>query len=147
MPRPPFSTWIPNSRTILTGEAAETLVQPCGRPAPGPIEGMWTPTEADIDALEELLAAEIRSHNGSTSPFEYYRQYAGFSAGGRRMIYMNGTRYFVVREPTTAFPYDWRTQARMSCGGGDVNIGVEYDVEARTFANYATNGTIPPTSP
>jgi hypothetical protein len=78
----------------------------------------------------------------SPSPGDYYRQYAGFVIGGRRVIYVNGVADSAVRSTNPNQPFDWRTQAVQICDGGTVTFGVEYDPQTRQFSNFAFNGAL-----
>ena len=139
--------WTADTRTILTGDAARTLARQCSRVSPGPVEDVWTPTDAEVDALENDLilsvAREMEKAGQSPSPGGYYRQYAGYVIGGKRIIYVNGVDEGAVeREPDPAHPFDWRTQGIQICDGGTITFGVEYDPATRQFSNFAFNGSI-----
>ena len=137
--------WTADTRTVLTGDAARTLTRQCSRVSPGPVESLWTPTDAEVDALENdlilLVARELEEAGESPSPGGYYRQYAGFVIGGKRIIYVNGVDETAIeREPNPAHPFDWRTQAVQICDGGTITFGVEYDPATGQFSNFAFNG-------
>jgi hypothetical protein len=137
--------WTADTRTVLTGDAARTLARQCSRVSPGPIEDVWTPTDAEVDAIEDELilrvAREMEEAGQSPSPGGYYRQYAGFVIGGRRVIYVNGIDESAIqREPNPQHPFDWRTQAVQICDGGPITFGVEYDPATRRFSSFAFNG-------
>lgn len=139
--------WTADTRTVLTGDAARSLARQCSRVSPGPVEDVWTPTDAEVDALENhlilLVARELGEAGQSPSPGGYYRQYAGFVIGGRRVIYANGVDETAVeREPNPQRPFDWRTQPIQICDGGAITFGVEYDPATRQFSNFAFNGSI-----
>jgi hypothetical protein len=141
------SLWTADTRTILTGDAARTLARQCSRISPGPVEDIWTPTDAEVEAIEDelilLVAREMEEAGESPSPGGYYRQYAGFVIGGHRAIYVNGVDESAVeREPNPAHPFDWRTQAVQICDGGTITFGVEYDPATRQFSNFAFNGSV-----
>lgn len=155
-PRPPESPpgavqenvaelWTADTRTILTGDAARTLARQCSRISPGPVEDLWTPTDAEVDALENdlilLVARELGEAGQSPSPGGYYRQYAGFVIGGQRVIYVNGVDETAIeRAPDAAHPFDWRTQAVQICDGGAITFGAEYNPATRQFSHFAFNG-------
>lgn len=146
------SLWTADTRTILTGDAARSLAQQCSRVSPGPVEGVWTPTDADVDALEDDLllrvARELESAGQVPSPGGYYRQYAGFVLGGKRVIYANGVDESAVgderdtREAVRVPGYSWRTHAVRICDGGTITFGVEYDPATRQFSNFEFNGSL-----
>jgi hypothetical protein len=141
------SLWTPATRTILAGEAARTLARQCSRISPGPVEEVWAPTDAEIEAIEDelilLVAREMEEAGQSPSPGGYYRQYAGFVIGGQRVIYVNGVDESAIRrEPDPAHPFDWRKQAVQICDGGPITFGVEYNTASRQFSNFAFNGSL-----
>lgn len=133
-PVSPFST---ATRTVLEGEAAMALTHQCSRVAPGPVSETWAPTEEDLNALEAGLAPVLETHlraaGANASPTDYYRQYAGFVIGGRRIIYLNG----VLSPPPT-----WTHEAVQICDGDWITFGVEYDTRAGAFTQFAFNGSV-----
>jgi hypothetical protein len=137
--------WTADTRTVLTGDAARMLSRQCSRISPGPVEDVWTPTDAEADAIEDelilLVAREMENAGQSPSPGGYYRQYAGLVVGGRRIIYVNGVDESAVeRDPNAQHRFDWRTQPILICDGGPITFGVEYDPATRQFSNFAFNG-------
>jgi hypothetical protein len=137
------SLWTADTRTILTGDAARALRHQCSRVSPGPVTDVWTPTDGDIAALEDQLilrlSSELEQRGESPSPGAYYRQYAGFVIGGKRVIYVNG----VSENAIDAFhPSNWRTYAVQICDGGAITFGAEYDPATRQFSNFAFNGAL-----
>jgi hypothetical protein len=136
--------WTDDTRTILTGDAARTLARQCSRVSPGPVEDVWTPSEEQIEEVEDNLilhlARELEQAGQSPSPGGYYRQYAGFVVGGKRIIYVNGVDESAI-ERDTAAAFDWRTQAVQICDGGTITFGAEYDPTTRQFSNFAFNGS------
>jgi hypothetical protein len=139
------SLWVADTRTVLTGDAALGLTQQCSRISPGPVESVWTPTPAQLDALEDelilFLSRQLEAAGIGRSPGDYYRQYAGFVVGGRQIIYVNGVGASAIDvEPIPYHPFDWHTQATQICDGGPITFGVEYDVATHSFANFSFNG-------
>jgi hypothetical protein len=138
--------WTEDTRTVLTGDAARTLAHQCSRISPGPVEGVWTPTAAQIDALEDqlilLLSRQLEAAGQSPSPGDYYRQCAGFVVGGHRMIYVNGVARSTVEPSNLDHPFDWRTNAIGICDGGTITFGAEYDADTHAISNFAFNGAI-----
>jgi hypothetical protein len=137
--------WTAETRAVLTGDAARTFTHQCSRVSPGPVEDLWTPSEAEISAMDALLILELsrqlEAAGQSPSPGDYHRQIAGFVIGGKRVIYVNG-----VQEQALALSsdstFDWRTQAVQICDGGTITFGVEYDPATQQFANFAFNGAL-----
>jgi hypothetical protein len=143
-PPAPQSPFPPDTRAVFAGERARELVNQCSRREPGPVEGTWTPSEAQLDALESRLPRLFEErpsrHWPKQSPalLDYYRQYGGLVIGGRRIIYVNAFRPGMVgNEPT------WRETPVMICDGGDIVFGVEYDPATDAFANFSFNGPYP----
>jgi hypothetical protein len=124
---------------IFDGERALELTEQCSRPSPGPVSGTWTPTEAQIRAMEPALvtrvAEELTNANAQENAAAYIRQYGGLVINGRRVIYAHG---FVLRDEDP--DEGWRSHPMVICDGGEITFGVEYDPETRTFANFAFNG-------
>jgi len=135
----------PETRTVLTGEQALLLTHQCSRVSPGPVQGSWTPTTAQLDALDNELAAlvaeRLQAAGSNASPGDFYRQTAGFTIGGRRVIYVNGVHADAVERGMDP-GRDWRTAAIGICDGGPITFGVEYDPATRRFSNFAFNGSI-----
>lgn len=142
------SLWTADTRVVLTGDAARDLAHQCSRVSPGPVSDLWTPTDAEIAALEDQLilrvASELEQRGESPSPGNYYRQYAGFVVDGRRIIYVNGVDdRGIDSDPGPAFhPGNWRTYAIQICDGGTITFGAEYDPATRTLSNFAFNGAL-----
>lgn len=136
----------PQTRTVLSGEQAMALARQCSRISPGPVQSVWTPSAAELDALDTALAfflAQRLEEAGSTaSPGEYYRQAAGFVINGRRVIYVNGVHSDAVERVNPNHPFDWRTQAHLICDGGPITFGVEYDPATGQFNNFSFNGSV-----
>jgi hypothetical protein len=68
-------------------------------------------------------------------PSGWRRQYIGLIRSGQRFIYGN----FFPERDWDEFR-DWRTQPVTVCDGGPGFFGVEYDVSARRFTQFAYNG-------
>jgi hypothetical protein len=137
--------WTAETRTVLTGDAARNLAHQCSRVSPGPVEDIWTPSDAEIAQLEDeliLVVAQEQERAGeSPSPGGYYRQYAGFVVGGRRVIYVNGVDESAIQGGANT-SFNWRAQAVQICDGGPITFGVEYDPATRQFSNFAFNGSV-----
>ena len=143
----PTQLWSADTRTILGGDAARALAHQCSRVSPGPVDDLWTPSETEISQFEDDLilrvAREQEARGESPSPGGYYRQYAGFVIGGRRIIYVNGVDESAVeRDPNPARPFDWRTQPILICDGGPITFGAEYDPATHQISNFAFNGSV-----
>jgi hypothetical protein len=145
------SPWRAETRAILVDNAARSLARPCSRPPPGPIDGYWTPVDAQIAAIEpqlfELLEAQLRAipWTHDLTPDDYHRQYAGLVIDGRQVIYVGGflSRVLDGGPLNRRFPErTWRDEAVWLCDYGAGDFGVEYDVETSEFRRFSFGGTI-----
>ena len=140
------SPFPPDSGAVFAGDKARELVGQCSRISPGPVEGVWTPSQADIDALEPvlfaLLAEKLRTAGVAAAPGTYLRQYGGLIIGGRRIIYVNGFSHGLFDQRPDPPPLDWHTNAEQVCDGGPIVFGVEYDPATHSFGHFAFNGAI-----
>jgi hypothetical protein len=112
-----------------------------------PEGGFWTPTLADVKALERNLPGYLREKLGdkpqdrsSAGPESiplwkkaplYLRQYVGTTREGQRFIYAH---FFCDTIP------DWRTTPIMIFDGGDCYFQVFYDVKTGRFEGLMLNG-------
>ena len=141
--------------TVLHPTEARRLFPQCSRPSPPDIGGYWTPSRGDIARLEADLGAYFSRVSDSgklpgpegdprLGPLaQYFRQYVGLLAGGRRIVYVNAfspQSLTMMREMGTLI--DWRHRAIYVCDGGPAYFGVEYDVARRTFSHFAFNGVL-----
>src|SRR4051812_6741875 len=117
--------------TILPISQGRAVLAQCSRDTPEPVTGFWTPSVAQIDAIEQRLPKLLRSSGHKIKLGDSHRQYIGFIFRGKRLIYLN------------AFPADdiaswhsradWKKTAWIVCDGGDVYWGVEFDPATQTF--------------
>lgn len=120
---------------ILKGQQAKALLRQCSRATPEKVSAQWTPSKNQIDQLETKLSTyqkTLKTLNRLRSSF--YRQYAGFIAGGRKIVYVN----LFPKEPDSY----WRSRAVVVCDGGEQFWGVEFEVETGQFVNAAFNGRL-----
>jgi len=142
----------PDKGTILPASESKAVAHQCSRRSPGPIEGTWQPTAAQIKDLEarlpDVLHRNLKNYQSSTHigsryhyspPSRYYRQYIGFRIGGRKLIYVNA---LMISDEELPYLNDWRTKAEIVCDGGAMAFGVEYDPATKTFQNFAFNGAL-----
>ena len=103
------------------------------------------PTDRDIadteGALVALVKEEFERRPWMTSQTPYFRQYAGFERGPRKVIYLNAiadsTANVLTIDDTRT---QWRTEAVNICDGGAVTFGAVYDTATRRFDWFQTNG-------
>ncbi len=104
----------------------------------GPIEGVWTPEEADIVALESRIedtAAGSRSPSAGPKPDSlnsYVRQYGGITEGGERKIFVSG--FCHVDDDS------WLSHAYIVMDGGNCFFQAVYNVEDHEFERFQFNG-------
>lgn len=115
---------------VFPSAQAPLLARQCSRETPR-AEGVWQPAPSDIARLEPGLAQMLLA--AKVQPGAYYRQYGGLVVGGRKIIYVNGSRNAVTLP-------NWQTTPISICDGGALAFGVEYDPATGRFANFAFNG-------
>ena len=108
----------------------------------GESAGSWTPTEADVAALEEALVPFLRQ---AKHPWlrpdppiwervpQYYRQYLGVVEDGERVIFAN---FFCH----VAEGQDWQRELVFVMDGGDCYFSLKYDPQQRRFFDLNVNG-------
>jgi hypothetical protein len=120
---------------IFRGEQAKALLQQCSRAELEKVSAQWTPSVQQITQLELKLPAYKQKLGRPTAQLSnFYRQYAGFMAGGRKIIYVN-------LFPKSTDP-KWRSRAAVVCDGGEQFWGVEFEVDTGQFVNPAFNGSV-----
>jgi hypothetical protein len=102
----------------------------------------WTPTLADVLALEQKLPGHLRENYESRRKEPlwkrapgYKRQYLGITRQGRRVIHAN----LFCQVPGSRVS-DWHTVAVVVEDGGDCYFSIEYDVQRGTFRDLRVNG-------
>ena len=88
-------------------------------------------------ALEQRLPDFLRQMQPQLKLQQYYRQYVGVIAGGKKLIYLNA---FISGGLAVNPNKDWKTTAIIVCDGGDGFWGVEFDPADNAFHHYASNG-------
>jgi len=138
----------PEWGAVLSEEQAKVFWKPrlCNRPAPGPIQEIWIPDVATIRRLEAALGPALQeaideSNIAPEKPHagDFYRQYAGFVVGGKRIVYINGLHTTTINQEE-ARSLRWQRQAISPCDGGMMFFGAEYVVETGTVRNIVFNG-------
>jgi hypothetical protein len=139
----------PSDGAILPADESKGLLHQCSRGAPQQVAGTWTPSGAQIRALESRLSAalamEARQRGPRYSqPAIFRRQYAGVLIGGRRIVYVNAFPYEVGEPAGSGTPaarkFDWHRDPVVVCDGGPAFFGVEYDPEKQVFLHFEFNG-------
>lgn len=120
---------------MLHGVEARALLRQCSRAGPTDVQSQWLPKNEEIARVSALLfgyQARLRALDRYRS-VTFNRQYAGFVANGRKIIYVNSFR------AGSAEPW-WRKRAVVICDGGAQHWGVEFDMKTGRFTNAAFNG-------
>ncbi len=132
--------------TVLPAGSAADIVRQCSRGTPGPVDGVWTPTSADIVALDRALApvlVDALKHSSIPDSLRppisrYYRQYAGLVVGGKRIIYVNGFDDDILHAYTDST--EWHRTPIVVCDGGEGFFGAEYDPSSLQVRHFQFNG-------
>ncbi len=119
------------TRPLVAAQVLDT----CSRDSPakhaGGVSGYWAPSRAQIDALESRLP---QLQPTIAKPAQSGRQYVGFVAGGRQLIYINA---FTLPDHEKVNP---AREAIRICDGGEQFWGAVYDPQDGTFSDVARNG-------
>ena len=146
--QPPEVRLKPEWGVVLPEDQARAFWKPrlCNRPAPGPIESIWTPDAATILRLESVLGSALQRAIEQSNPervkptaADFYRQYAGFVVGGKRIVYINGVHARAL-DRIPGGPNAWRIQALLGCDGGMLFFGAEFSVETGMVSAIVFNG-------
>jgi hypothetical protein len=101
-------------------------------------ETYWTPSEADILALEEKLGpyleqAAPQDYPGPLKPLsDYKRQYVGFVAEGKTLIFVN---FFCETHGV-----DWQRVLIFVTDGGSCYFELNYEPQSGTFSDLSIHG-------
>jgi hypothetical protein len=104
---------------------------------PGPY---WTPTVADVAQLEDKLEVYLRNSGVPRADVvladldSSKRQYLGYGAAGRRMVFINGLCAAAAHDPA------WQTRLVVVLDGGPCFYQAHYDVQAATFVQLSISG-------
>ena len=131
------------STTIKTGQSwvvtrpliAAQVLDTCSRDSPAKhadgVSGYWAPSRAQIDALESRLS---QLQPTIAEPAQSGRQYVGFIAQGRQLIYINA---FTVPDHENVNP---AREAIRVCDGGAQFWGAVFDPATNQFTDVQFNG-------
>ena len=109
----------------------------CSRGMPPGITAAWQVSQKDVEKIDAALMLHMEKAGLTkklrASPASYGRQYLGYVREERRFVYVNAfLRSFG----------DPRASYVRACDGGNLFWGIEYDVQAGTFANFEVNGEL-----
>lgn len=123
------------SWVVTRPAVAAQVLDTCSRDSPARhadgVSGYWAPSRAQIDALESRLQ---QLQPTIAEPARSGRQYVGFIAQGRQLIYINA---FTLPDHEKINP---AREAVRVCDGGAAFWGAVYDPQAGAFSDIATNG-------
>ena len=128
---------------LMQPSAARDLLAQCSRERRDPGQSAFTPTAAEVRAMQAALPAAIAADPRAEGPrpddatIDWIGQYVGIVRGGRRFIYGN----FWPVYPVPTGP-DLRIQAMIVCDGGPRFWGAEYDIEAGRIIHLGYNGSL-----
>jgi hypothetical protein len=128
---------VPASVRILTGTAAEALLDPCTRRAPVYVDSLWLPDSATVWMLLSGLPArlrdakpdEVREYPGPLGMYD--AAVTGFYRRGATWLYA-AFADTSARRPTGEPAFGW-------CDGGWRFFGVQYDVAAGALQDPVRN--------
>jgi hypothetical protein len=129
----------PTKSVVLPQSEAKRLAHLCSRSSPPEFSETWQPSETDIKTMESKfsLIKQLKAEccikvKQVLNLDDYYLQYIGIVANGRRLIYINA---FGNGHP----PEDWKQAAVLTCDGGN-DWGVLYDPQSAKFFDLSING-------
>lgn len=125
----------PTHGIVLQGNEAQSVAEVCGGTTQS---SHWALRGDDIDRLEgtlaPLLAADLRNSGLTTTPREFYRQYATGRLGSRKAIFVNGFHESLLA--TAADQSKWQHAALIDSDGGDSVWCAVYIEESRQFVTF-----------
>jgi hypothetical protein len=113
------------------------LVHQCSRSSPTEATGFWTPSAAQIEAVEQRLPELLGKSGHDIVVSRFNRQYIGFVRHGKKLIYLSAFPAFDIERRDQT---DWRKEAWIVCDGGDDYWGVEFDPATQRFHDLDFNG-------
>lgn len=137
----PSTPGLGESAVIFSAEEAARMGAAPWIAGSEPIEGFWTPTPLQVQALEaqlpEFLASHATRFRREVPPWQsladYRVQYLGIQEGGMRLIYAN---FFCQPLSST----DWRQELVAVNDGGDCFFQLRYDPAREEFLSLEVNG-------
>jgi hypothetical protein len=130
-------TMVSPQSVILPAEFRLRLVQSCwGKPAyAADITDYWMPRPDETKQMEQLLPAHLQQ-TPVRGPFsEYYRQYVGIIASGKRLV-------FVSALGEEWLDGDWTCKPIIACGGSTDFWRVAFDPQTKQFSHWDVNGPL-----
>jgi hypothetical protein len=149
-----------DTRTVLSGAAAEAALNACSGSIPRDVSGLWIPDDKVLDDIDHQLPSRldralkqiVQRTDKEPEASGYYRQYIGLRyRRGRQTIHVNGfyrghlDRLRRLERNAVQLEKDslhWRTNAISSCDGGYWFFSAEYDPARARFVRFELNGGI-----
>jgi hypothetical protein len=131
---------------LLPAAAGPGLLHQCSRRTIEAPDSYWVVTIPEATVIEHALLSylarpEVRKPSRPLE--EYFRQYIGVIAGGRRLVYVSFFhRSYFEDAPDEKERQMWRTEPVEVCDGGDHYWGIVYDVDKATFHPPEFNGEV-----
>lgn len=122
------------NRVVVIPELnAPRLLKQCSRPSPSPGSSWFTPTAAQVDALERAVVTRNPRFGPLPSLRRMWRvEVVGMVRGGRRFVYGN---FAPASQPSV--PAGVPT---IVCDGGDLFFGAEIDTTTGRLTHFESNG-------
>ena len=130
-------TMVSSQSVILPAEFGPRLVQSCwGEPAyAADITDYWAPSPEETKQMEQLLPAYLQQTPVRRRFSEYYRQYVGIIASGKRLV-------FVSALGKEWLDGDWTCKPIIACGGSTDFWRVAFDPQTKQFSHWDVNGPL-----
>jgi hypothetical protein len=136
------NTMVSPQSVILAAEFGPVLVKSCWGESPiaGDITGYWSPTISDAGQMEQALPAYLE-HSEVHRPFsDYYRQYVGIIANGKRLVFVSA--FAKDHAEDWARDQGWLRKPIIVCGGSTDFWRVAFDPETKQFSHWDVNGPL-----
>jgi hypothetical protein len=131
-------TIISPQSVILPAEFGPALVKSCWNVSPiaGDISGYWSLNMDAARQMEHALPAYLK-HSAVRRPLsDYYRQYVGIIAGGKRLVFVSA---FAKHSPE---PDGWTRKPIIMCGGYSECWRVAFYPQTKQFSHWDVNGPL-----
>lgn len=142
---------------VFTGAQAEEMRKQCARDFPDKLTaGTWMPSPRELNRADRGIAdavvaalAKVPAADRDPARAHYYRQYAAFMRGERRVLYANGLRKAEIDQASKsdAQRLPWRTEVVAMCDVGPIYFGAVVDAESGAVDSFEFNGPYPPPGP
>jgi hypothetical protein len=143
-------SFVTAERTAIFPEksAADLVRSVCYQP-PNGVTGYWTPSEKDLEGVEDSLIAFLKSEKVDDRKdwATFRRQVAGVKRGENTFIFIYYFRFYREIEADLAKrkslgynPDSWKKKPFVVYDGGDSFFRVLYDVKKKRFVWFECNG-------